>query len=147
MTIDRLIPYRWRNRRAVARHINSIRDILDTQPITPRDDGLVIFSMIGSAVVLPYLVAVKSLWSQLRRGRIVLLDDGTLTPSDKAILAWHCGDPKIIPISSVATKGFPSGGCWERLLTILDHGHTEYWIQLDNCYHWPCSSSQPSDLI
>ena len=132
MQIDHLIPYRWRNRRAAARHVNCIKDILDTQPIVPRDDGLVIFSMIGSSVVLPYLVAVKSLWSRLRRGRIVLLDDGSLTANDKAILTWHCGDPEIIPISSVATEGFPKGGCWERLLTILDHRRAEYWIQLDS---------------
>ena len=127
-----LLPHRWRVKKEAARHAAAIADILDTAPIRPKNDGLVIFSMIGTAVLLPYLVAVKSFWSQLERGRIVLLDDGTLTAQDKAILAHHCGDPEIIAIGSVQMGPFPSGGCWERFLTILDRRVSEYWIQLDS---------------
>ena len=72
-------------------HGRAVRSILDTPPIVPLDDGVVLFSMIGTAVLLPYLVAVKSLHAQLQRGRIMLLDDGTLTATDKAHLAHHCG--------------------------------------------------------
>ncbi|OCC25431.1 hypothetical protein MB02_01920 [Croceicoccus estronivorus] len=130
--LTRHLPYRLRNRIDMGRHDRAIRSILDTPPIHPSDDGVVLFSMIGTAVVLPYLVAVKSLWRQLQRGRVVLLDDGTLTPSDKAVLARHCGDPEIIPIGSIETGEFPQGGCWERFLTILDRRQGEYWIQLDS---------------
>ena len=127
-----LLPHRWRMKRDAARHAEAIADILDTPPIQPKQDGLVLFSMIGTAVLLPYLVAVKSLWRELGRGRIAILDDGTLTAQDRAILAHHCGDPEILSISRVDTKGFPTGGCWERFLTILDHRSGEYWIQLDS---------------
>ena len=95
--LTRHLPYRWRRRIDSGRHDRAIRAILDTPPIRPATDGLVLFSMIGTAVLLPYLVAVKSLWHQLRRGRIVILDDGTLTASDKAVLARHCGDPPFRP--------------------------------------------------
>ena len=127
-----LLPRRWRTRRDAALLAEAIAEVLDTPPITPRHDGLVLFSMIGTAVLLPYLVAVKSLWRELGRGRIAILDDGTLTGEDKAILAHHCGDPEIIAIHKVDTRGFPQGGCWERFLTILDRRNGEYWLQLDS---------------
>ena len=127
-----LLPHRWRTKRDAARHAEAIADILDTPPIVPRQDGLVLFSMIGTAVLLPYLVAVKSLWRELGRGRVAILDDGTLTAQDRAILAHHCGDPELLSIGKVDTQGFPTGGCWERFLTILDNRDREYWIQLDS---------------
>lgn len=130
--LTRRLPHRWRTRIEGDRHNHAIKEILTTPPIVPIDDGLVLFSMIGTAVLLPYLVAVKSLWHQLRRGRVVILDDGSLTVHDKAVLALHCGDPEIISISTVVTNGFPNGGCWERLLTILDRRHGEFWVQLDS---------------
>lgn len=130
--LKRHLPYRWQRRIDTSRHDRAVKAVLDTPPIRPAKDGLVLFSMIGTAVLLPYLVAVKSLWTQLQRGRIVIMDDGTLTAQDKAILARHCGDPEIIDIASVDTGDFPRGGTWERLLTILDRRSGEYWIQLDS---------------
>lgn len=130
--LTRHLPYRLRTRLDGARHDKAIADILGTPPVTPRNDGVVLFSMIGTAVLRPYLVAVKSLWRQLRRGRVVILSDGTLTAHDRAVLARHCGDPEIIDIATIDTGGFPQGGCWERFLTILDRRQGEYWVQLDS---------------
>ncbi|WP_340587386.1 hypothetical protein [Erythrobacter alti] len=127
-----LLPHRWRSKREATRHAEAITAILDTPPIVPKHDGVVLFSMIGTAVLLPYLVAVKSLWGELQRGRVAILDDGTLTAQDRAILAHHCGDPEIMRISDVVLGEFPAGGTWERLLTILDRRGSEYWIQLDS---------------
>lgn len=132
MPITSLLPHRWRVKRDAARHAEAIKGILDTPAIQPRQDGLVLFSMIGTAVLLPYLVAVKSLWSELQRGRVAILDDGTLTAQDRAILAHHCGDPEIMRISDVVRNEFPAGGTWERLLTILDRRSSEYWMQIDS---------------
>ncbi len=113
-------------------HERAAQGILDTPPIVPQDDGLILFSMIGTAVLLPYLVAVKSLHHYLPRGRIVLLDDGTLTSEDRAVLAQHCGDPEIIRKQDVATAPCPQSNCWERLLSILDRRQDHYVIQLDS---------------
>ncbi len=115
----------WRHRRLA-------RGILATPPAMVRDDGVIVFSMIGSAVLLPYLVAVKSLLHHLRRGRVVILDDGTLTSADRAVLAAQLGDPQIIPIDSVVTDPCPRRDVWERLLTILDLRAHDYVIQLDS---------------
>lgn len=126
------LPFRLRSRIDNARHDKSIAAILDTPPIMPRNDGLVLYSMIGTAVLRPYLVAVKSLWHHLGRGRVAILDDGTLTAQDRAVLARHCGDPEIIEIGSVPIGNLPRKAFWERFLTILDRRQGEYWIQLDS---------------
>ncbi|GAA0269474.1 hypothetical protein GCM10009127_06780 [Alteraurantiacibacter aestuarii] len=132
MNMASLLPGRWRLKREAGRHNAAIIDVLMTAPISPKADGLVLFSMIGSTQVLPFLVAVKSLWSHLQRGRVAILDDGTLTAQDRTILAQHCGDPQIMRQGDVVRGPFPGGGGWARLLTILDHRAGEYWLQLDS---------------
>ncbi|MEP7349672.1 MAG: hypothetical protein ABI668_06925 [Sphingorhabdus sp.] len=114
------------------RHGRVVCDILATPPIIPRDDGVILFSMIGTRVLLPYLVAVKSLHRQLGRGKVMLLDDGTLTADDRALLAYHCGNPHVIGFGDIVTAPCPKGNCWERLLAILDLRDEHYVIQLDS---------------
>jgi len=125
-------PRRWRERRKPTRHSASIADILDTPPILPKPDGVVLYSMIGTAELLPYLVAIKSFWRHLQRGRVAILDDGTLTAQDRAILAYHCGDPEFLAREQIDTARFPAVDSWRCLLAILDRRGSEYWIQLGN---------------
>lgn len=106
--------------------------VLDTPPVRGADDGLVIFSMIGTRVLYAYLLAAKSLHARLQQGRFAVLDDGTLTEADKRVLAEHLGDPVIYPIAEVAIGDCPRGGCWERLLTLLELRRDAYVIQLDS---------------
>lgn len=113
-------------------HERAAQGILNTPPIVPQDDGLILFSMIGTAVLLPYLVAAKSLHHHLPRGKVVLLDDGTLTAEDRDVLALHCGDPHILDKAKVDTTPCPRNNCWERLISILDLRSDHYVIQLDS---------------
>ena len=122
------LNWMWRERA----HRRAARAILDTPQVVPADDGLVLFSMIGTRVLLPYLVAIKSLHARLRRGRIAILDDGTLTPADLKVLAAQLGSPRIVSIADVDTGPCPRGGTWERLLTLLDMRAADYVIQLDS---------------
>lgn len=115
----------WLHRRLAKR-------VLATPPIPVDDDGVILFSMIGTAVLLPYLVAVKSLRQHLGRGRAVILDDGTLTAADHAVLAHHLNHPRLLSIRDVDTRDCPQGGTWERLLTILDLREDVYVIQVDS---------------
>jgi hypothetical protein len=108
------------------------RAVLTTPPRRAAEDGLVIFSMIGTRVLFPYLVAAKSFHAQLGRGRFVVLDDGTLTDADKAVLAHHLDGPLILSIAAVDVGDCPKGGCWERLLTLLELRARDYVIQLDS---------------
>ncbi|MCJ8156285.1 hypothetical protein [Sphingomonas sp. LaA6.9] len=120
----------WHVKQALYKRL--CRPVLATPPIRPADDGVVLFSMMGSAVLIPYLVAVKSLHHHLGRGRVMLLDDGTLTADDRAILKAHLGDPEILSIHDVDVGPCPNGGTWERLLTLLDLSAGNYMIQLDS---------------
>jgi hypothetical protein len=106
--------------------------VLATPPIRPCDDGVVLFSMVGTATVLPALVALKSLHAHLRRGRVALLDDGTLTAADRATFAHHLGNPVITHIREVDTGVVPPGGTWERLLHLLELRREHYVIQVDS---------------
>ncbi len=108
------------------------RCVLASAPVRAADDGVVLFSMIGTRVVLPYLVAAKSLHARLGRGRFAILDDGTLTGADKELLAHHLDRPEIRSIHAVDTGACPRGGCWERLLTLLELRRDAYVIQLDS---------------
>ena len=58
MKMTTLLPHRWRVKREAGRHNEAIAAILDTPPIQAQRDGLVIFSMIGTAVLLPYLLSL-----------------------------------------------------------------------------------------
>jgi hypothetical protein len=126
MILDRLL-----RKAREARHLAAARGVLATPPIVPQDDGVLLFSMIGTRVLLPYLVAVKSLHARLGMGRVILLDDGSLTDADKRILAEQCGSPSILRLADVDTGDCPKGGTWERLLTLLDLRADHYVIQLD----------------
>jgi hypothetical protein len=120
---------RWRE----ARHARRAQAVLATPPVRARDDGLIVFSMIGTRVLLPYLVAAKSLHRRLGgRGRFALLDDGTLTAEDRAVLDRHLDRPELRHIAEVDTGPCPHGGTWERLLTLLDLRREGYVIQLDS---------------
>jgi len=127
LVIDRLI----RKAREAA-HLAQCKAVLKTPPVAQQVDGVVVFSMIGTRVVAPYLVAAKSFIRALGRGRVVLLDDGSLSAADKSILATHLGDPEIRSIHDVDTGETPRGGCWERLMTLIDLSARDYVIQLDS---------------
>jgi hypothetical protein len=113
-------------------HGRQARAVLETPPRKATADAPVLFSMIGTRVLLPYLVAAKSLHRRLGRGQFVILDDGTLTANDKAVLARHLDGPRIVHIDDVDTGPCPRGGTWERLLTLLDLRGEGYVIQLDS---------------
>jgi hypothetical protein len=131
MTISGFLPQRWRATPEAARHAEAIAGVLHTPPLQQTAGGPTVVSLLGTAEVLAYLVAIKSLRHRLRRGSIAIVDDGTLTGEDRAILAHHCGDPEIVPHQAVRRGPFPPGGDWAALLTVLDRRAGQYWIGLD----------------
>ncbi|WP_292566738.1 hypothetical protein [Methylomonas sp.] len=55
-----------------------------------------------------------------------------LTERDVSTLRKQINNIEIINITDVNTSDFPKGGCWERLLTIIDISNHHYVIQLDS---------------
>jgi len=78
-----------------------------------------------------YLVAVKSLYSSLGDGQIVVLNDGTLSVEDVNLLNAHLTS-EIVALKDIDCGGCPRGGTWERLLLIATYVKDHYVIQLDS---------------
>jgi hypothetical protein len=105
--------------------------ILETPPLAGHDDGAIVFSQLQHKDVLTYLVAAKSFGYRTGYGRFVLLDDGTLTAEDRALLRLHLPRIEFRTMSEVHYGPLPVGGTWERLITICDLAVTDFVIQLD----------------
>ena len=108
-----LLPHRWRTQAGDPHRAEELAGVLETAPIAPVTDGLVLCARAGSQTVLPLLVALKSLHHRLGRGRCVVHDDGTLTGADRTALAHHLGDPSIVAPSTCSLRGFPDDEAWE----------------------------------
>lgn len=108
------------------------RSVLQTPPLRTDDASLVFASMVSHGDVLRYLLAIKSIYRFFKQGRIAVLDDGTLTEADHAILQTHLDRPSITPINQVDTGTCPNEGCWERLLKIGSLAKDDYVIQVDS---------------
>jgi hypothetical protein len=125
----------FRARRALGRawFDFSCRALLRTPPVLCNDENLTRVSMLCHGEVVMYLLAVKSFCRQLARvPKVVILDDGTLTPPDRAKLHFHIPRCRIVHISEVASDRCPRGSCWERLLLISDLVEESYVVQLDS---------------
>jgi len=114
----------WRARPDFAR-------ILKTPPLSGSDDGAIVFSQLQHKDVLAYLVAAKSFALSTGYGRFILLDDGSLTAEDRALLRQHLPRMEFRTMSEVHYGNLPVGGTWERLITICDLAERDFVIQLD----------------
>jgi hypothetical protein len=125
----------FRARRAAARawFNYNCRELLSTPAIHTTDDRVTLASMLCHGEVLMYLLAVKSFCRQLgRTPQIVILNDGSLTASDRATLRAHIPELRILELSQVPPDHCPKGSCWERLLLIADLVKDSYVVQLDS---------------
>jgi hypothetical protein len=121
-----------RRRSATAWFDWQCRGILDTPPLRARQAPLCIVSMVRSEHLRMYLLAIKSFYRYVPGGEIVVLDDGSLTAADRAVLVAHLPDATVTKLADIPTAPCPTGGCWERLLYILDRSDKNYVIQLDS---------------
>lgn len=78
-----------------------------------------------------YLVAAKSFAKFIQPAKFVIVDDG-FTPEDQALIRHHLRHVDFIDRQSVSSKFCPTGGCWERLLSIADICEHNYVVQLDS---------------
>lgn len=111
---------------------NHCRAVLNTRPVKPDvSSGLVVLSQSYHNDLLMYLVAAKTFAHYVAPSKFVIVDDG-FTDNDRDIIQWHLGIVDFISRNKVSSTLCPSGGCWERLLTIADLCQYHYVIQLDS---------------
>jgi hypothetical protein len=113
------------------RHGRSCRRVLDLPPLAIRAAPLSFVSMVSHRDLVMYLVAIRSLYAQIGEGSITVIDDGSLTVADIALLHRALGGPAIIVLDDIDRGPCPQGGFWERLLHILDRSTDRYVIQVD----------------
>ena len=108
------------------------RRILDTPPLSTNQAPLLFVSMVSHKDVQSYLLAIKSIYRHVGEGRILVINDGSLTEEDLALLRVHAGAPTVVGISSISTASCPRGGTWERLMLIAELARDSYVIQVDS---------------
>lgn len=95
-------------------------------------NDVIVFSMMGKAVIAPYIVAVKSFLYWFKPVSVQVLSDGSLDADDIRLLEQHIPNIKVTDISEVDTGGLPTGSCWERLIKLIELTEHAYVIQLDS---------------
>lgn len=108
------------------------KTILATPPLKTTREGPKFVSLVCHKDLLPYLVAIKSVYQKVGQGSIVVLNDGTLTTDDKAVLKHHLNDPEFRHVDEIDKGPCPTYICWARLLLIADLVEQDYVIQVDS---------------
>lgn len=109
-----------------------VRDVLRTPPLEASGDNPVIISMLRHSDILMYLLAVKSFYRRLGRGRIVIINDGTLDQQDMALLREHIRPVEFVSAASLHSNLCPSYISWKKLFCIVNFIKEGFAIQLDS---------------
>jgi len=105
--------------------------VLRTAPLRPQGDAPLFLSMVCHRDLATYLLAIKSLYDGIGHGRTTIINDGSLTLDDLAILHHHIPGLEVLDISAIETAACPRGGTWERLVKIVERAGKDYVIQFD----------------
>lgn len=110
----------------------TVKDILKTPPVNCNPtSNLVILSQSYHRDLFMFLIAAKSFAYFVRPKSFIVIDDG-FTRSDKEIISHHLGAAEFISTHNISTEGCPTGGTWERLVSIINRCTDDYIVQLDS---------------
>ena len=123
--------YRFRRALNVKKFDRAIAGVLDTKPLILSDAPWCIVSMVVDRDIPMYLVAIKSFYARIGRGKVVAIIDRNLPDARRALLSQHVPGIEFVILEDIPTTPCQRGGTWERLLYCLDRSETEYVIQLD----------------
>ena len=108
------------------------RAVLLTPPVeVDASSKVVVLSQSYHRDLYMYLTAAKTFSRYIRPSHFVIVDDG-FSMEDQVLIRKHLRRVQFIPRKSVSSPACPSGGCWERLLSIADLCADHYVIQLDS---------------
>ncbi len=123
--------YRLQRKRQIRQYNEAISGILDTPPLRLEDAPWGIVSMVAKGDVTMYLLALKSFYRKLGRGRVIAIIDRDTPEPSLDLLKCHVPEIEFVILEDIPTGECQRGGTWERLLYCLDRSETEYTIQLD----------------
>jgi hypothetical protein len=122
---------RLRNKWNRSRFERLTKGILDTPPMPVREANWTIISMVSNKDVQMYLLAMKSFYAQIRRGKITVIVDRDMPEESRAILRHHLPGIRFVHLEDIDPGVCQRGGTWERLVYLLDESEREYVIQVD----------------
>jgi hypothetical protein len=107
--------------------------VLDTPPV-PLDAAseIVLLSQLQHKDLLMYLLAAKSFARRVNPRAVYVVDDGTLSRDDRALLGDHVPGLTLLALPEFRSERCPFGGTWERLLAISLLVQESYVVQLDS---------------
>jgi hypothetical protein len=95
-------------------------------------ESVAILSQLRHKDVLLAILAIKSFMKKVPVGALYILNDGSLTEEDQAVLERNFPDIKFLDVASFQSDACPKGGTWERLLAIAALSRDHFVIQLDS---------------
>lgn len=106
--------------------------IYKTPPVKcDSSSNVLIVSQLHHPDLTMYMLAAKSFARYVKPQGFVIVDDG-LDAEDKRILSAHFECIQFIPRADMNSNNCPTGGCWERFLTLAKKNKSHYVIQLDS---------------
>ncbi len=97
-----------------------------------KDAPWTIVSMVSNKDIQMYLLAMKSFYARIGRGKIVAIVNRDMPLSSRAMLQRHLPGILLSILEDIDVGACQRGGTWERLVHILDRAEREYVIQLDS---------------
>jgi hypothetical protein len=94
--------------------------------------GVALLTQLQHKDVLLALIALKTFSAHVPVGSFHILNDGSLTSGDITLIGKHFKNVIFHSMDTARSSYCPTGGCWERLLTIAELVKENYVIQLDS---------------
>lgn len=123
--------YNWQRRFAYWNFGRQVAGVYQSSSIRTVSSGLRIVTRLAHNDLPMYLLAIGSLYRAIGEGDVLVLNDGSLTAEDERVLRRQIPGVELIQEAGIETGRCPKGGCWERLMMILDLCSQSYIIQLD----------------
>src|SRR6266480_3514967 len=107
-------------------------NVLCTAPLRIQGTSPLFLSMICHRDLAYYLLAIKSIYARVKQGRVLIINDGSLTSTDVKQLSYHIPGIEIVNKQSISVGPAPRADLfWERLVKIVDLTRDNYVIQVD----------------
>lgn len=123
--------HRWRTKLKKARFYRLTQGIFDTAPMPVVDAPWSIMSMVSNGDVQMYLLALKSFYARIGRGKITAIIDRNMPDQSRALLERHVPGIRFRILEDIDTGPCQRGGTWERILQVVENSSREYTIQID----------------
>jgi hypothetical protein len=124
--------YALRKRLRTERFYRQTKGVLQTPPLTLKPGPLTIVSILTTDHVQMFLLAIKSLYRHIGFGQVVVLIEPEMRDSTKKLLDDHLPGIQFQLMGDIDTHSCQRGGCWERLMYILQRAESEYVLQMDS---------------